>query len=91
MASDDTKLMLSYKLKEKEYDYWRNCRHGFNSIDQLKAWFYNNTELTLLHTEDFVLSIYDVPFIFEGDSQSCIEAEFHDEKWLKETKQLIDI
>ena len=37
MASDDTKLMLSYKLKEKEYDYWRNCRHGFNSIDQLKA------------------------------------------------------
>lgn len=53
-------------------------RFGFNSILQLKNWFYNDAMLAELNTAGFVLSVYETNKIFEGSTQCIMLGEDHD-------------
>ena len=90
MPYEDSKLMVSLKLNMAS-DWWfvrGKYRYGFNSLDQFRAWFYDDKDLIFLHERGFHLSIYDVPQVYEGNSQSLIPEKFHDAGFIEETKAL---
>lgn len=65
----DTKLQSS--LYNKEIYVFYGHHFGFSSIDQLRAWFYNDDWLYKLSLKGVVLSVYAAKEYYGGNSQ-CV-------------------
>jgi hypothetical protein len=85
--------LLKEKFPGDISDYFNgNWRFGFESINQFRAWFFNDEWLKSLDRDGFKLSIYDVPAsaCFFGNSQGIMKAKYHTDIFLKESKALTD-
>lgn len=69
---DGILIPWAYKKDDPERECWR---HGFSSMDQLRAWFRNH-HLVELDREDYLLRLYSVPdtFVLRGQKQVIYRA-----------------
>ena len=99
MPTEDSLLLDNYEKEwppaEDDDSYISNCndrfRFGFNSLLQLKNWFYNDWWLKELNDKSIVLRVYEVPYICEGTTQCIIHAEDHIMENLKEEICLLSL
>jgi hypothetical protein len=66
MPIEDSLLM--WNLDNSKYPISK-CHFGFISLDQLRAWFYNDKWLTNVSEHGVLLSVYDVEDVYIGNTQ----------------------
>lgn len=97
LPSDDTPLnnAIRHDFEENMGDYEMfhggTVRYGFNSLEQLRRWFFNDNELKHLDECGFSLSIYKVPSMYEGHTQCAILAKYHSKKRIFNKISLISL
>lgn len=64
-------------------------RFGFSTYNQLRAWFDDDKSLEALFNDGFQLSVYEVPFVFRGESQACIDEKHHKDEYMTERQSLL--
>lgn len=93
LPSDDSLLGDNFSAKygkdmDWEFQFGGSLRYGFNSLEQFRAWFYSDDDLKALKEKGYTLSLYEVPHVIEGNSQSCINKTHHTPKRLKRSIDL---
>lgn len=48
---------------------------GFDSLNQMRAWFYHDEWLQIMHENGIVLSVYEAEEVYLGFSQACFNRE----------------
>lgn len=92
MPQDDSLLTTNkYNIEALRGYYWFSSvfRYGFNSLEQLRSWFYEDSALEMLHNCGFVLAIYEIPEMIEGHTQCIMLDKYHnDERRIEEISLL---
>lgn len=80
MPTNDSKLVEEFELIGG-YNRWdmrsMNWRYGFESPVQMLNWIYQDNWLNRLHEDGFVLSVYEVPKVYYGNTQAIFEGVYH--------------
>ena len=87
VPQDDSLLMESLRKDGFSEPYFPRFRFGFKSIEQLRAWFYDDKILLALEALGFKLAIYDAD-VLVGSSQAVILDEEHVLQNRKEVRKL---
>jgi len=91
LPHDDKILKFAIPTSHGGYYFSGKLRFGFSSLEQLRTWFNDVSDLARLMTRGFHLSIYKVPKVYAGETQSVIEADYHIVENLKEKRNLDEI
>jgi hypothetical protein len=91
LPQEDELLKFVIPTIHRGYYFSGKLRFGFSSLEQLRTWFNDVSDLGRLTEHGFHLSIYKVPKVYAGETQSVIEADYHIVENLKEKHNLDEI
>jgi len=66
---------------------WMECFFGFDSLKQLRNWFYTNKILKVFSESGITINVYEIPAhaVYMGNTQCCFEKEYRDNRHIVET------
>jgi hypothetical protein len=60
-AESDNALSLVYNMNSSKTPYAKEYKFGFNSLDNLKSWFHDQSDISKMKDSGFKISVYEVP------------------------------
>jgi hypothetical protein len=60
-AESDNDLELIYHMYSSKIPYTKEYKFGFNSLDKLKSWFHDNSDIEKMALNGFKIAVYKLP------------------------------